>query len=76
MFYVLVKFHGHPAPELFATSHVSHAARLATMDDVEWVSPTIGGGSALAYTAATGGGHDTSTLGEHRIKGYKPEDSE
>lgn len=71
MFYVLVKFTGNPVPELFGTTHTSHAARLATMDDVEWVSPTIAGGDALEHATNTGGALKHATLGP-RIRGYVP----
>lgn len=72
MFYVLVKFAGNPVPELFGTSHISHAARLATMDGVEWASPTIANGAALEYATPAGGAARPSVLGEAKINAYKP----
>lgn len=66
MFHVLVKFKGNPVPELFGTMHTSHAARLATMTDVEWASPTISNGAAL------GEPEDTMFPGEKRIPPHRP----
>lgn len=52
MFSVLVKFKGNPVPVLFGTTHVSHAKDLATMDGVEWASPTITGSGYVTDPAA------------------------
>lgn len=38
MYLVLVKFKGEPDPRLFKVDHVSGSERLATMDDVQWVT--------------------------------------
>ncbi len=75
MFYVLVKFRNQPAPVLFGTSHVSHASRLASMTDVEWVSPTIANGVAIAHATEFGGALKSAITGP-QIKGYRGEGSE
>ncbi len=72
MFYVLVKFRSQPAPVLFGTSHVSHASKLASMADVEWVSPTIANGTAIAHATAFGGAFKQAVTGP-RIEGYSDE---
>jgi hypothetical protein len=69
VFYVLVKFRGNPEPVLFGTTHISQAARLATMDGAEWASPSIGNGNALEHPTATGGQATAGMLGG-RITGY------
>lgn len=70
MFYVLVKFFGQDAPVLFGTTHISHASKLATMTDVEWVSPTIANGAALARPTPFGGAYRVSVVGP-QISGYR-----
>lgn len=71
MFYVLVKFSTMPEPVMIGTTHVSHASRLVTMSDVEWVSPTISGGGAIGHETATGG-RLTQGIGGPYISSYRP----
>jgi len=71
MFYVLVKFKGNPHPELYGTTHISHASRLATMDGVEWASPTISNGNALVYETELGGKEWPSAPFGNKITAYQ-----
>lgn len=54
MYYVLVKFRSNAIPELFGTTRPEHASELATMTDVEWVSPTIVDGNAVGESWTVG----------------------
>jgi hypothetical protein len=70
VFFVLVKFRGNPVPVVFGTTHISHAAQLATMDNAEWASPSIGAGDAMEHCTPIGGAV-TEGLLDGRVTGYK-----
>ena len=73
MFYALVTFKSNPVPQLFGVTHISHAARLATMADEEWVSPAIANGSATEHEcgAVRGGGYKQGIVNS-KIEAYRP----
>jgi hypothetical protein len=71
VFFVLVKFLDQATPVIFGTSHIGQASKLATMANVEWVSPTIANGAAIEHKTDNGGNYSESVTGPH-IKGYTP----
>lgn len=71
MFYVLVKFKNYPGPVVMGTSNLQQTPMLATMDDVEWVSPTIANGNAIAYNHPLGG-QVLDGPHDHYISAYRP----
>jgi len=75
MFYVLVKFHGQSTPVIFGTTHVYHASQLATMDDVEWVSPNIANGQVIIEPRLNGGELRHGAVGQY-VRGYYPNTDE
>jgi hypothetical protein len=71
MFYALVKFEGQPDPQVMGTTHISYVSLLATMPGVEWVSPPIANGNALAFRSAMGG-QTLEGARDYYISAYRP----
>jgi len=71
MFFVLVKFKDQPTPVVMGTTHVWHASVLATMDNIEWVSPNIADGQALIEPRPNGGDLRPGVVGKY-VRGYYP----
>jgi hypothetical protein len=72
MFYVLVKFVNHPEPVIMPTMDIRHGSWLSTMNEVEWVSPTIANGNALSYHTEVGGEVLDGVHGQY-ISAYRPQ---
>jgi hypothetical protein len=71
MFYVLVKFKSYPEPIMMGTKSLQSTPMLATMDDVEWVSPSISNGNALVYRHELGG-DILEGANDYYISAYRP----